>query len=310
MAVNKPNLLDGKAQTRVVKELATKSNNAVKKPNFVENNTGLADYSIDAHNNELARLQEQRRQAQVDMDIDTMNALDARMKAIRASAGQQTFADRVSDTVSAGLSGAASAMVNAAGTVHNAYHDPNYNRRQIAQAQKALETGRTSDGKLVTPAMRQTLQDSIRRMTGEIAQWEAKDSTTNRLYDTADRINQDSQKFTADAKQGLGAIGQFAVDAGVAGTQLAGDMLASAIVPGSGLAMMGVRSFGGAAQEARQSGADIGQQMAYGLGSAATSVLVERIANVAGPFKNAFGEGLANKAAGKLIAKFGESQAV
>ena len=54
MAVNKPNLLDGKAQNRVVKEIATKSNNAVKKPNFVENNTGLADYSIDAHNNVYA----------------------------------------------------------------------------------------------------------------------------------------------------------------------------------------------------------------------------------------------------------------
>ena len=47
-----------------------------------------------AQKSEMVSLENQRRQAQVDMDIDTMNALDARMKAIRASAGQQTFGDR------------------------------------------------------------------------------------------------------------------------------------------------------------------------------------------------------------------------
>ena len=125
MAVNKPNLLDGKAQTRVVKELATKSNNAVKKPNFVENNTGLSDYSIDARNNELSRLQEQRRQAQVDMDIDTMNALDARMKAIRASAGQQTFADRADENFSGWVKNTAASYAKAGKDILGVLNDVN-----------------------------------------------------------------------------------------------------------------------------------------------------------------------------------------
>lgn len=262
-----------------------------------------------AQKSEIVSLENQRRQAQVDMDIDTMNALDARMKAIRASEGQQTFGDRVSDVLSTAASRTGSAIASAVGTVSNAYNDPDYNRRQIAQLQKALETGRTSDGKPVTPAMRNTLQDSIDRMNKEIAGWESENSVTNRLYTAANTMRDDSQKYEQSAKQGLGKAGQFAVDVGVAGAQMAGDVLASAIVPGSGLAMMGVRSFGAGAQEARDNGASIGQQMAYGAGSAALSVATEKIANVAAPFKKAFGNGVLEKAIPGVVQKLSGSAA-
>ena len=133
------------------------------------------------------------------------------------------------------------------------------------------------------------------------------DTTARNIYSTADNLAESSQKDIERAKQGLGALGQFAVDAGVAGTQMAGDMLASAIVPGSGLAMMGARSFGSGAQEARQAGATYGQQLAYGAGSAALSVATEKIANVAGPFKKAFGEGVLEKAIPGAIRKLSGS---
>lgn len=262
-----------------------------------------------AQKSEMVSLENQRRQAQVDMDIDTMNALDARMKAIRASAGQQTFGDRVSDVLSTAASRTGNAIASAVGTVSNAYNDPDYNRRQIAQAQKALETGRTSDGKLVTPAMRQTLQDSIALMNKEIADWESANSFTNRAYTAANTMRDDSRKHEESAKQGLGKAGQFAVDLGVAGAQMAGDVLASSIVPGSGLALMGVRSFGAGAQEARDNGASIGQQMAYGAGSAALSAATEKIANVAAPFKKAFGDGILEKAIPGVIQKLSGSAA-
>ena len=81
------------------------------------------------------------------------------------------------------------------------------------------------------------------------------DTTARNIYSTADNLAESSQKDIERAKQGAGKVGQLAVDIGVAGTQMAGDMLASAIVPGSGLAMMGARSFGSGAHEARQAGA-------------------------------------------------------
>ena len=130
------------------------------------------------------------------------------------------------------------------------------------------------------------------------------DKAVSGLYGTADKLAETSEKEIASAKEGLGTAGQLAVDVGVAGLQMAGDAVMG------GLPAMFVRSTGGAAQAARQSGAALDQQLVYGLGSGALSVATEKIANVAAPFKAAFGDGLANKAAGKLIAKFGENQAV
>lgn len=134
-------------------------------------------------------------------------------------------------------------------------------------------------------------------------------AVADKAYQKADRLSQSSAADVAQAKEGLGPVGQFAVDLGVQGVQMAGDVAASAVIPGAGLALMTARSAGSGAQQARQSGASYDQQLAYGLGSGALSLGTEKISNVAGPFKKAFGAGLADKAAGKLIAKFGESTA-
>lgn len=134
-------------------------------------------------------------------------------------------------------------------------------------------------------------------------------AVADKAYQKADRLSQSSAEDVAQAKEGLGPVGRFAVDLGVQGVQMAGDVAASAVIPGAGLALMTARSAGSSAQQARQAGASYGRQLAYGLGSGALSLGTEKISNVAGPFKKAFGAGLADKAAGKLIAKFGESTA-
>lgn len=134
-------------------------------------------------------------------------------------------------------------------------------------------------------------------------------AVADKAYQKADRLSQSSAEDVAQAKEGLGPVGQFAVDLGVQGVQMAGDVAASAVIPGAGLALMTARSAGSSAQQSRQAGASYDQQLAYGLGSGALSLATEKISNVAGPFKKAFGAGLADKAAGKLIAKFGDSTA-
>lgn len=134
-------------------------------------------------------------------------------------------------------------------------------------------------------------------------------AVADKAYQKADRLSQSSAEDVAQAKEGLGPVGQFAVDLGVQGVQMAGDVAASAVIPGAGLALMTARSAGSSAQQSRQAGASYDQQLAYGLGSGALSLATEKISNVAGPFKKAFGAGLSDKAAGKLIAKFGESTA-
>lgn len=129
------------------------------------------------------------------------------------------------------------------------------------------------------------------------------------LYGFSDKMQAQSQQYTEAAKEGLGKVGQFAVDASIMGTQLAGDILLGAINPALGTAAMATRAFGGSAQEARQAGATETQQQLYGAASAATSILVEKIAQVGKMFKGAYGSSVAggsvddilNKVIGKVV---------
>ena len=188
----------------------------------------------------------------------------------------------------------------------------------VKRYEKMLRDVKWANGKAMTAADVKQVQGYLASAKRRIAAHEGytkaveqSDKTVaDKAYQTADRLSQSSAADVAQAKKGLGPVGQFAVDVGVAGAQMAGDMAVGALTGGSALPAMFVRSVGSAAQEARQSGATYGQQLGYGLGSGALSVATEKISNVAAPFKKFFGEGLADKAAGKLIARFGESDAV
>lgn len=106
----------------------------------------------------------------------------------------------------------------------------------------------------------------------------------------ADEMKKRSEQQQAAAKEGLGGFGQFAVDLGIAGAQFAGDIALNAALPGAGLAAMGMRAAGSAAQEARQSGRDIDTQLNTGLKSAAIEVLTEKLFGLGS--KAAYGSGL------------------
>ena len=179
MAVKKPDLINGDAQSRVVKKTATESKNPVIREYLGETAkerkekqaqiTGTIQERLDKMKNSgpaissnvrefqdtrteeekravnqaardraagkvMTSLENQRRQAQVDMDIDTMNALDARMKAIRASMGQQTIGDRASDALSTAVSSTVSSGVNCAGLMIESLR--NLNTAALEQKEK------------------------------------------------------------------------------------------------------------------------------------------------------------------------------
>lgn len=193
----------------------------------------------------------------------------------------------------------------------------NQEEENAAHYREMLERGTLDDGTPITASMRQQLEmlasraDS--RSTGyrdaAVKQHAPIARATQSVYDTADRLAAQSAQNIAEAKEGLGSVGQFAVDVGVAGTQLAGDALLAALTGGSALVPMAVRGFGSGTQQARQKGATLGQQVAYGAGSAALSVATEQISNI-GLFRRAFGAGVADNLAGKLVSRFGENTAV
>lgn len=122
------------------------------------------------------------------------------------------------------------------------------------------------------------------------ARYEKVRGVGDEYFRKADEMKKRSEQQQKEAKEGLGGFGQFAVDLGIAGAQFAGDIALNAALPGAGLAAMGMRAAGSAAQEARQGGRDIDTQLNTGLKSAAIEVLTEKLFGLGS--KAAYGSGL------------------
>ena len=187
----------------------------------------------------------------------------------------------------------------------------------VKRYEKMLRDVKWANGKAMTAADVKQVQGYLASAKRRIAAHEgytkaveqSDKAVADKAYQKADRLSQSSAADVAQAKEGLGPVGQFAVDLGVQGVQMAGDVAASAVIPGAGLALMTARSAGSSAQRARQAGANYGQQLAYGLGSGALSLATEKISNVASPFKKAFGGGVLDNAISGALSKLNNSAA-
>ena len=124
-------------------------------------------------------------------------------------------------------------------------------------------------------------------------------------YEKADKLSAMSEKNAAEAKEGLGKVGQALVDIGVVGTQMLGDAALN-IIPGGGTASMVARVAGGAAQQARLEGKDIGQQSLAAIKSGSISWLTEKMF---GAFGKLYGKGAADDVVEAVVKKIGKTNA-
>lgn len=232
----------------------------------------------------VQRWENQVRQAQADLDTDVIIRLNRKLKEERARQGKQTLGDRISDTASAVFGGSGGSLVNLAGFASNLVRDPEADRRSAARAQRALQTGRTSDGRPINDAQRKTLEESISRLSAGAAKLEAPDSFTNRAYRAADRMADTGAAFQESAKKGLGKVGSTVVDAAVSMGQSTLDAALGAAT-GTGMLPFAARSLGGGTQEARRSGADLDGQLLYGSAQAAKEYVTEKLFGLAVPQK-------------------------
>lgn len=125
------------------------------------------------------------------------------------------------------------------------------------------------------------------------------------IYAKADKAAAAAAEASEKAKENLGgskAAGAF-VDIASGGLQLGADMALNALLPGAGLANMGLRSYGSGSRDARLDGASEGEQVAYGAAAAAVDVLTEKIFDVG----KLFGGGAADDVAEKLIGKLAKT---
>ena len=122
------------------------------------------------------------------------------------------------------------------------------------------------------------------------------------IYAKADKAAAAAAEASEKAKDNLGgskAAGAF-VDIASGGLQLGADMALNALLPGVGLANMGLRSYGSGSREARLDGASEGEQVAYGAAAAAVDVLTEKIFDVGKLFSGGAADDVAEKLIGKL----------
>ena len=142
----------------------------------------------------------------------------------------------------------------------------------------------------------------------EAVEYQSALSGAETAYDAADILKESAELDLENAKQGLGIGGQLAVDFASTAIQWAGDAALGAMT-GTGALPMMARAAGGGAQQARQDGADAGQQALYALGSGALAGATEKITNFASPLRKVFKKGLLDDAIQKATGKMSGSAA-
>lgn len=126
------------------------------------------------------------------------------------------------------------------------------------------------------------------------------------IADKSAELSKSGDRDIERSKWGASDAGKFALDAVSQVPALATDMAANAILPGSGMAMMMGRSFGGGVQEAEAGGANLAQAGAYGAASAAVESLTEKLT---GGLDIAYGKGFTDKVTERLIGRLAKSDA-
>lgn len=124
------------------------------------------------------------------------------------------------------------------------------------------------------------------------------------IADKSAELSESGGRDIERSKWGASDAGRFALDAVSQVPALAADMAANVILPGSGMAMMMGRSFGGGVQQAEAGGGNLAQAGAYGAASAAKEYLTEKMF---GGLDLAYGKGFADTAVEKLVGKLAKT---
>ena len=210
--------------------------------------------------------------------------------------GSAKLMEKAAQTIKSGVLGAASGFAEVVGQA-----TPTTGDQHMGQFSGFGDLGRAVRANRETGA---DISESVRRMEQERS--EKRKAHQQKIYDTATELAERSAELREQAKQGVGKVGDFLVDLGVTGTQVAGDALANALLPGSGMAMMATRVYGQSAGDARREGKTEGQQIAAGLKGAAIETLTEKLF---GGLAKAYGAGTADEVVEKIADKLTRSDA-
>ena len=275
---------------------AMKADTEKRGPYSVSTGTSQPTGFTPAQKSEMASLENQRRQAQVDMDIDTMNALDARMKAIRASAGQQTFGDRADENMTGWVKNTAASYAKAGkdilGFLNEVNNAASAERRENQQETKnrahyeeILARGTWDTGERLTDADRAQLTNLIGKSNARIKANNDYLSAVNapvaslqqKVGAFGDRNAQEAAVHNEAARNGATALEKILLDTGNAAGDVVSDLALNAMAPGLGTASRVTRMYGSGSRAAEEKGLGGLGQFGYGATKAALGEATNRM---------------------------------
>lgn len=212
--------------------------------------------------------------------------LSANMKSDVKTIEMPTLGQRLFNVGKAGVTGSAASAVSTVATATEAIPESRYGREEQADVdlqnlrrEREMYRGVLADSDPIVQRLDKAiseLEESSAIYRDEEAFNERQAKNLAEVREKASTLKESSAKATEEAKKGLGTVGSFLVDTGVAGTQMLIDGAISAAT-GTGMAPMLVRSFGNGAQEGHEKGYSAAGQIANGVKSAAVEYLSEKL---------------------------------
>lgn len=260
------------------------------------------------YEDELKRLESKKQELTVGLDLDGAAAVQEQINALKRKNGT-SFLQRVGNTLSGAGKQTAAAYSDAAATMYETgqKHRDNQNdfflkeyQRQYDDAERdyrfmlednEAEPGTWSQSDIETALNRMSAAKTKMGAMGVVVNEKVQERAATAARDFNQRLSESGAKDTEKAKEGLGSVGRFAVDAATGLAQLGGDIAAGVATGGGATVPLMLRSFGGGTMKARQEGARLNEQLAYGGLTALTELLTEKIGSVGRIQTKAFGKG-------------------
>jgi len=253
--------------------------------------------------NELRRLQ-------ADMDVNMVNnqRVQGALRAMLAAQTQQQedslrrqeeqneikkqvlTADRLKNVGSAALTGTTAGYTGTARALYESGQNARdtENRELLAEYERNLirakadyeyyleqAGGNVNDSDVVS--QRYIVEDWQRKYDAmaKVVNDQVQQKATQAATELTTELEAKAQESTEKAKEGLGTVGSFAVDAAINMLEMSMDAVAGTATGGNNLIPMALRVFGQSASKAQQQGAGIERQLGYATATAGIEVMTE-----------------------------------
>lgn len=266
----------------------------------------------------IQRLKEEKSRLEAGLDLNGAADIQARIDKLSGPGSLS----RIGSAILSGGKGTAASNANAMTTLYQTGQGrrTRENQEYLAEYAHGLERARNDMNAMLAENREKPgtwSRKDLQSQQNVIDSWQMKydavdkvlrekvqEKATQASYGVADDIQRSAAADLERAKAGRGGAWGVGMDAIASTAQTALDAASNlALGAPQSMAPFAFRAFGGAAQQARQDGADLKGQLLYGAASTAKEVFTEKMFNLTLPFRQAYGGGTFDDAVEQGIRK-------